>query len=61
MSNGYFAGGNTNDYQVTADKLVFSTDTTAAQTSANLSVARNLLAGCISSTNGYFAGGPIEA
>ena len=55
---GYFAGGNTGNIVSTADKLTFSTDTTAAQTSANLSQARARLAGCSGEgTNGYFAGG----
>lgn len=55
---GYFAGGTTSGGHVaTADKLVFSTDTTAAQTSANISSDRWGPAGCASSTNGYFAGG----
>ena len=57
-NKGYFAGGNTGNYVATADKLTFSTDTTAAQTSANLSQARARLAGCSGEgTNGYFAGG----
>ena len=56
---GYFAGGIiTGSVSVTtADKLIYSTDTTAAQASANLSQARFLLTGCSSLTNGYFAGG----
>ena len=57
---GYFAGGNTTagNSSATADKLTFSTDTTAAQTSANLSQAKTNLAGCSGEgTKGYFAGG----
>ena len=42
---GYFAGGYATDSVATADKLTYSTDTTAAQTSANLSQARYILAG----------------
>jgi hypothetical protein len=59
-NKGYFAGGASTGSVVvtTADKLTFSTDTTAAQTSANLSQARARLAGCSGEgTNGYFAGG----
>jgi len=57
---GYFAGGSSNviDIVATADKLTYSTDSTAAQTTANLSQARTSLAGCSGeSTKGYFAGG----
>jgi hypothetical protein len=45
----------------TADKLTYSTDTTAAQTTANLSQARNYLAGISEGTKGYFAGGNTGA
>ena len=49
--NGYFAStGN-------SDKLSFTTDITTTCTTANLSQARETLAGCSSSINGYFAGG----
>jgi hypothetical protein len=55
---GYFAGGLTGTVVSTADKLIYSTDTTAAQTTANLSQERYGLAGCSGdSTKGYFAGG----
>jgi hypothetical protein len=58
LAKGYFAGGSTGDYVATADKLTYSTDTTAAQTTANLSQAREQLAGISEgSTKGYFAGG----
>ena len=39
-SKGYLTGGYTGAYVATADKLTYSTDTTVAQTSANLSAAR---------------------
>ena len=42
---GYFAGGYSTARAATADRITFSTSTTAAQTSANLSLARNALAG----------------
>jgi hypothetical protein len=58
ISQGYFAGGSTGANVSTTDKILYSTDTTAAQTSANLSQARSELAGISdSTTNGYFAGG----
>jgi hypothetical protein len=62
LTKGYFAGGNTGfdltTVAATTDKLVYSTDTTTAQSSANLSQARSRLAGCSGdSTKGYFAGG----
>ena len=55
---GYFAGGfNAGSFSI-VDKLTYSTDTTVAQASANLSQARYSLAGCSGdSTKGYFAGG----
>jgi len=59
-TKGYFAGGTSDGTNAltTADKLIYSTDTTSAQTSANLSQARYSLAGCSGdSTKGYFAGG----
>ena len=37
---GYFAGGYTTDVVATADRITFSTGTTAAFTAANLSQAR---------------------
>lgn len=63
-TNGYFAGGATlSDVtgQVICDRLVFATDTTAAQTSANLTQATSELAGTASATAGYFAGGNTGA
>jgi len=60
-TKGYFAGGYTNvgGFQVaTAEKVTYSTDTTATQTSANLSQATSELAGISEkTTKGYFAGG----
>jgi len=57
-SKGYFAGGDTGAFVSTADKLTYSTDTTSAQTTANLSQARSSLAGVSEGlTKGYFAGG----
>ena len=58
LAKGYFAGGSTGDYVATADKLTYSTDTTAAQTTANLSQIKSNLAGVSDgTTKGYFAGG----
>ena len=55
---GYFAGGDTGAYVTTADRITFSTGTTAAFTNANLSQARGYLASLSdASTYGYFAGG----
>ena len=63
-TNGYFAGGATSSFSghvATTDKIVYSTDTTAAQTTANLSQARQGLAGCSGErTKGYFAGGTTD-
>jgi hypothetical protein len=63
-TNGYFAGGATSSFSghvATTDKIVYSTDTTVAQTSANLSQARQGLAGCSGErTKGYFAGGTTD-
>ncbi len=66
-SKGYFAGGAANDsfpggWRVVADKLTFSTDTTAATTTANISLKRgSLIAGGNGSTKGYWAGGATNA
>jgi hypothetical protein len=55
---GYFAGGFTGARVTTADRITFSTGTTAAFTAANLSQARNGVSGLSDkSTYGYFAGG----
>ena len=55
---GYFAGGNVSTYTNSAYLLSYITEITAAQSSANLSVARYGLAGISdSSAKGYFAGG----
>ena len=57
-SHGYVLGGYTGDYVATADKVTYSTDTTAACTSANLSQAR--YAACSTgdgTTKGYLIGG----
>jgi hypothetical protein len=57
---GYVMGGNTTSTAtvMTADKLNFSNDTTAAQTTAKLSQARSQLYGVSErSTKGYVAGG----
>ena len=43
---GYFAGGYTNNSVVTSDILIYSTDTTASQTSSNITTATGALAGC---------------
>lgn len=63
-SNGYYLGGSTASgaYVVTADKLVFSTLTTAAQTSANKPLASGeTIAACSSNAAGYYAGGVTGA
>jgi hypothetical protein len=57
---GYFAGGYTNasTYVATADRIIFSTGATSANTVSNLSQARGNLAGLSDgATYGYFAGG----
>lgn len=56
---GYFMGGSTNNSGTvaTTDKITFSNDTTAAQTSANLTLARVYCTGVNSITRGYVAGG----
>ena len=60
-ASGYFAGGRSTTLatdMATADKLTFSNDTTAAATTANLSLARAQLFGLSERiTKGYFAGG----
>jgi hypothetical protein len=60
-TKGYFAGGLTGGAgvkQVTADMIVFSTDTTSAAGGANLSLARANVAGMSEgSTKGYWGGG----
>ena len=60
-SKGYWAGGVSSggiNATKVADKITFSTDTTAALTTANLSVARfRMQAGSNGSTKGYWAGG----
>jgi hypothetical protein len=66
-TQGYFAGGDVGAYDTpvaTADKLVFSTDTTSACATANLSQARWGLAGLSGgAAKGYFGGGctPTES
>ena len=62
ISAGYFAGGSTDisdgyANRATADKLAFSTDTTAAVTTANLIQARYAIGASASAAAGYFAGG----
>jgi len=57
---GYFAGGGTGADvgQVVTDKIIYATDTTAAVTTANISVARELATGISdSSTKGFISGG----
>ena len=57
-NQGYFAGGNSGNYAATTDKITYINDTTSAQTTANLSLARDGLAGVSQgTTKGYFAGG----
>ena len=57
---GYILGGvnNNGSWYATTDKLIFSTNTTSAQTSANLTSSISDLAGLSDgSTNGYIQGG----
>jgi hypothetical protein len=60
---GYWAGGTTggvNNCVVTGEKITFSTDTAAAQTSANLSTKREQMeAGSDGSIKGYWVSGQI--
>ena len=59
-TKGYVGGGATGSlsYIVSSDKLVYSTDTTAAQTTADLSVARQDYTSVSNGdTKGYFCGG----
>jgi hypothetical protein len=59
---GYFAGGDSGAVVATADRIVFSTGVTSANTVSNLSQARQVLAGVSDcSTYGYFAGGDSGA
>ncbi len=58
VTKGYFAGGYLGPPTTITDKIVFMTDTTAAQGSANLSLGRSALAAVSeAATKGYFAGG----
>ena len=57
---GYFAGGQTGTtaFVNTTDKIIYSVETTVAQSSANLSQSRNGCAGCSGEgTKGYMGGG----
>ena len=59
-TNGYFGGGYTYPpviYLSTMDKVTYSTDTTVATPSANLSIPRRNLGATGNSTHGYFGGG----
>jgi hypothetical protein len=59
---GYFVGGSTGAAVATADRITFSTGTTAAFTAANLSTGRFGLAALSDKvTYGYFAGGNTGA
>ena len=59
---GYFGGGVSSTYVATADRIVFSTGVTSANTVSNLSIARFASAGLSDgSINGYFAGGFTSA
>jgi hypothetical protein len=62
-AKGYWAGGTTGSVSncvVTAEKISFSSDTTAAQASANLSTKREQMeAGSDGSTKGYWVSGQI--
>lgn len=57
-SKGYVQGGNTGAHVVTADKVTFSTDSTAASTSANLTAGRSVIQTTSEGTSkGYVMGG----
>jgi len=59
---GYALGGYTGAVTSTANKITYSSDTTAAQTSANLSVARSEIRGLSEgNTKGYTCGGYSSA
>lgn len=59
---GYFAGGNTGAVVATADRITFSTGTTASFTAANVSQARQALSAISDKANyGYFLGGSTGA
>jgi hypothetical protein len=59
---GYSLGGYTGAASTTADKITYSTDTTAAQTSANLSLVRSEIRGLSEgNTKGYTCGGYSSA
>jgi hypothetical protein len=65
-TKGYWAGGYTGSIVTscvtTTDKITFSSDTTGAQTTANLSAVRaELESGSDGSTKGYFCGGQTGA
>jgi hypothetical protein len=63
VTKGYLAGGydEFGSPVVSADKLVFSNDTSSASTSSNLSQARSYSAGCSGEgTKGYFTGGFLD-
>ena len=59
-NTGYFGGGD-NPTTAQMDKVTFTSDTTAAVPSANLSSGRTQLAATGNSTNGYFGGGNFPA
>jgi hypothetical protein len=59
---GYSLGGYTGAASTTADKITYSNDTTAAQTSANLSLVRSEIRGLSEgNTKGYTCGGYSSA
>jgi len=61
-TKGYFAGGYTGAKVSTTDKITFSTDTTAAATTANLTTQKFACVGVSEgSTKGYVAGGTTGA
>ena len=57
LTKGFFSGGDTGSYQVTADRTTYSTETTAAVSGANLSQARYSLAAAGNTEKGFFSGG----
>ena len=56
-TKGYTMGGVAATYVATTDKITYTTDTTIAQTTGNLSTIRGWLVGVSADTKGYVMGG----
>jgi hypothetical protein len=57
VGKGFFSGGSTGSVSAVADRTTYATETTAAVSGANLSVARYLLAAAGNAFKGFFSGG----